>query len=72
MFYAAQGDKAQAETLLRKAVSRPDASLQVRQNLALVLGLQGKMAEAEQIERENLPPKMAQANLDYFKAANAR
>jgi Flp pilus assembly protein TadD len=72
MFYAAQGDKAEAETLLRKAAAEPDATLQVRQNLALVLGLQGKLAEAEKIERENLPPQMAQANLDYFKAAGAR
>jgi Flp pilus assembly protein TadD len=72
MFYAVQGDKTKAETLLRKAVTEPDASLQVRQNLALVLGLQGKLAEAEKIERENLPPQMAQANLDYFKAAGAR
>jgi Flp pilus assembly protein TadD len=72
MFYAAQGDKAQAETLLRKAIAEPDATLQVRQNLALVLGLQGKIAEAEKIEREDLPPQMAQANLDYFKAAAAR
>jgi Flp pilus assembly protein TadD len=72
MFYAAQGDRQRAETLLRKAVARPDASLKVRQNLALVLGLQGKLAEAEQIERENLPPQMAQANLDYLKAVSAR
>jgi Flp pilus assembly protein TadD len=72
MFYAAQGDKGQAETLLRKAVSRADATLQVRQNLALVLGMQGKLAEAEKIEREDLPPQMAQANLDYFKAISAR
>jgi Flp pilus assembly protein TadD len=72
MFYAAQGDKPQAETLLRKAAAEPDATLQVRQNLALVLGLQGKIAEAEKIEREDLPPQMAQANLDYFKAASAR
>ncbi len=72
MFYASQGDKAGAETLLRKAVAEPDATLQVRQNLALVLGLEGKLAEAEKIERENLPPQMAQANLDYFKAAGAR
>jgi Flp pilus assembly protein TadD len=72
MFYAAQGDKAEAETLLRKAVAEPDATLQVRQNLALVLGLQGKLAEAEKIEREDLPPQMAQANLDYFKAAGPR
>jgi len=71
MFYAAQGDKAQAETLLRKAVAKPDVTLQVRQNLALVLGLQGKLAEAEKIEREDLPPQMAQANLDYFRAVSA-
>ena len=71
MFYAAQGDKAEAEILLRKAVAKAGATLQVRQNLALVLGLQGKMAEAEKIEREDLPPQMAQANLDYFKAASA-
>jgi Flp pilus assembly protein TadD len=72
MFYASQGDKTEAETLLRKAVARPDASLQVRQNLALVLGLEGKLDEAGRIERENLPPQMAQANLDYFKAASER
>jgi Flp pilus assembly protein TadD len=72
MFYAVQGDNAQAEALLRKAVAAPDATLQVRQNLALVLGLQGKLAEAEKIEREDLPPQMAQANLDYFKAVSAR
>jgi len=72
MFYASQGDRAQAEALLRKAVAKPDATLQVRQNLALVLGLQGKLAEAEKIEREDLPPRMAEANLDYFKAASAR
>ncbi|HEY4030130.1 MAG TPA: tetratricopeptide repeat protein, partial [Caulobacteraceae bacterium] len=72
MFYAAQGDNAQAETLLRKAVARPDATLKMRQNLALVLGLQGKLAEAEQIERENLPPQIAQANLDYLKASSQR
>jgi len=71
MFYAAQGDKAQAETLLRKAVAEPGSTLQVRQNLALILGLQGKLAEAEKIERDDLPPQMAQANLDYFKAVSA-
>jgi Flp pilus assembly protein TadD len=72
MFFAAQGDQAKAETLLRKAAALPGASLQVRQNLALVLGLQGKLEEAERLERENLPPQMAEANLDYFKAASAR
>ena len=69
MFYAAQGDKAHAEALLRKAVGEPGAGLQVRQNLALVLGLEGKLDEAEQIQRQDLPPQMADNNLAYLKAA---
>jgi Flp pilus assembly protein TadD len=69
MFYAAQGDKAHAETLLRKAAVEPGAGLQVRQNLALVLGLEGKLDEAEQIQRQDLPPQMADNNLAYLKAA---
>lgn len=71
LFYAAQGDRAEAEALLRKAVAQPGATVQVRQNLALVLGLQGKLAEAERIERQDLPPQIAEANLDYLKAAAA-
>ena len=72
MFYAAQGDRPQAETLLRKAVLAPGASVQVRQNLALVLGLEGKFEEAERIQREDLPPQMAENNMAYLKnAANA-
>jgi tetratricopeptide (TPR) repeat protein len=72
MFYAAQGDTARAEALLRKAVVQPGAGLQVRQNLALVLGLQGKLAEAEQLQRQDLPPQMAANNLAYLKAASGR
>jgi Flp pilus assembly protein TadD len=69
MFQASQGDRAKAETLLRKAAAEPGASLQVRQNLALVLGLEGKLDEAEQIQRQDLPPKMADNNLAYLRAA---
>jgi Flp pilus assembly protein TadD len=72
MFQASQGDRAGAETLLRKAVAQPGSSLQVRQNLALVLGLQGKLDEAEQIQRQDLPPQMANNNLAYLKAAAGR
>jgi Flp pilus assembly protein TadD len=71
MFYAAQGDKPQAEALLRQAVAQPDASIQVRQNLALILGLEGKLAESEQIQRQDLPPQMADNNLAYLRAASA-
>ena len=36
---------------------------------ALVLGLEGKLDEAEQIQRQDLPPQMADNNLAYLKAA---
>ncbi len=69
MHFAAKGDRTQAETLLRRAAAAPGATLQVRQNLALVLGLEGKLAEAEQIQRQDLPPELASANMAYLRAA---
>jgi Flp pilus assembly protein TadD len=61
-----QGDFAGAEPLLRTAAAQKGATLQIRQNLALVLGLQGKMAEAEKLLREDLPPAQADANLAWL------
>ncbi|VXC02769.1 tetratricopeptide repeat protein [Brevundimonas sp. G8] len=63
-----QGDAPGAETLLRRAVAQPTASAKVRQNLAMVLGLQGKMGEAEQILRRELPPEQAEQNLQWLRA----
>ena len=60
------GDLAGAEPLLRTAAAQKDATMQVRQNLALVLGLEGKMAEAEKLLREDLPPQQADANLAWL------
>jgi Flp pilus assembly protein TadD len=39
----------------------------VRQNLALVVGLQGRFAEAESIVKADLPPDEAAANVAYLK-----
>ncbi|WP_312148174.1 tetratricopeptide repeat protein [Brevundimonas sp.] len=61
-----QGDAPSAEILLRRAAAQPTATLKVRQNLALSLGLQGKTAEAEQILRRDLPPEVADANLRWL------
>ncbi len=61
-----EGDAPSAEILLRRAVAQPGATLKVRQNLALSLGLQGKTAEAEQILRRDLPPEVADANLRWL------
>ncbi|PQZ83906.1 MULTISPECIES: tetratricopeptide repeat protein [unclassified Brevundimonas] len=61
-----EGDAPSAEILLRRAAAQPGASLKVRQNLALSLGLQGKTAEAEAILRRDLPPEAADANLRWL------
>lgn len=68
--YASAGDHARAEQLLRTAVAQPGAGIQERQNLALVLGLQGRMAEAERLIRQDLPPEVARNNLDYLRSAS--
>jgi len=63
-----EGDAPSAEILLRRAAAQPGAGLQVRQNLALALGLQGKTAEAEAILRRDLPPEAADQNLRWLAA----
>ena len=52
----------------------PDASAdaRVRQNLALVVGLQGRLAEAEQLARQDLPPDQVSNNIAWLKAATER
>jgi Flp pilus assembly protein TadD len=71
MYYAGHGQGPEAERLLRQAAADPAAPMQVRQNLALVLGLQGRLAEAEQLARRDLPPEMVANNLAYLRAATA-
>jgi Flp pilus assembly protein TadD len=69
MYLAVHGDAARAEPLLRKAVAAPGASARERQNLALVLGLEGKFDEAERLARQDLPPDEVQNNLAYLRGA---
>ena len=68
MSWFAAGDAAKAEPLLRQAVAQPGSTLQERQNLALVLGMEGRMPEAEEILRQDLPPDQANENLAWLKA----
>jgi Flp pilus assembly protein TadD len=65
--YALTKDLKRAEATLRQAVARPDAAPKVRQNLALVVGLQGRFAEAETIARADLPADEAAANVSYLR-----
>jgi Flp pilus assembly protein TadD len=65
--YALSKKLAQAEETLRRAVSRPGAARRVRQNLALIVGLEGRFQEAETIARTDLPPEKAAANVAYLR-----
>ena len=65
--YALAKDLPKAEATLRRAVARPGTDPRVRQNLALVVGLQGRFPEAETIARADLPPEEASANVAYLK-----
>lgn len=62
-----RGDAATAEPLLRRAAAQPGASLKVRLNLAMVLGLTGNLTEAEQMLRRDLPPDAADRNLQWLR-----
>jgi Flp pilus assembly protein TadD len=44
----------------------------VRQNLGLVVGLQGRFPEAEAIVKADLPPDEAAANVAYLKQMLSR
>ena len=56
-----------AEETLRQAHASSGADARVRQNLALVVGLQGRFAEAENIVKADLPADEAAANVAYLR-----
>jgi len=71
--YALSRDLKDAEATLRQAVAQQQpVDPRVRQNLALVVGLQGRFSEAEQIARADLPPDQAAANVAYLRKMLAR
>jgi Flp pilus assembly protein TadD len=65
--YALSKDLKRAEETLRRAAARASTDRRVGQNLALVVGLQGRFQEAETIARSDLPPDEAAANVAYLK-----
>jgi Flp pilus assembly protein TadD len=70
--YALSKDLPNAEATLRRAAEHRAVDPRVRQNLALVIGLQGRFAEAEQIASADLPPDQAAANVAYLRKMLAR
>jgi Flp pilus assembly protein TadD len=65
--YALSKDLKKAEATLRRATTQPNGGPRARQNLALVVGLQGRFAEAESIARADLPPDEAAQNVVYLR-----
>src|SRR3979490_3100391 len=61
-----------AEETLRRADSRADAGPRGRQNLGLVVGLEGRFTEAESIVKGDRPPEEAAANVAYLKRLLSR
>jgi Flp pilus assembly protein TadD len=65
--YALSKQLPRAEATLKRAAAGQRVDPRVRQNLALVVGLQGRFAEAESIARADLPPEEASANVAYLR-----
>jgi Flp pilus assembly protein TadD len=68
MSHALEGNLKQAEETLRSAMALPEGKSlpRLRQNLALVVGLQGRFEESRQIASEDLPPAEVEANMAYL------
>jgi Flp pilus assembly protein TadD len=52
-----------ADETLRHAAALPRADVRVRQNFALVLALEGKFGEAEEVSRRDMSPEQAARNV---------
>jgi Flp pilus assembly protein TadD len=61
--YALSKRLPEAEQTLRQAAAQPAADRRVRDNLALVLALQGKFGEAQQVNEHDMSPDAAAANV---------
>jgi Flp pilus assembly protein TadD len=66
--YAMTNELDKAETHLRKAVRMPGATSQIRQNLALVVGLQGRFDESQRLFSAELTPDQVDANMTYIRS----
>jgi Flp pilus assembly protein TadD len=70
--YVLSKDLLTAEETLRRAHSRATADPRMRLNLAFVVGLQGRLAEAETIVKADRPAAEAAADIAYLKRLLSR
>lgn len=66
--FAMTNELDKAEQHLRKAVAMPGATSKIRQNLALVIGLQGRFDEARELFARELPAEQVESNMSYIRA----
>lgn len=66
--YAMTNNLADAEQHLRRAAGMPGATSKIRQNLALVIGLEGRFEEARKLFAAELPPDQVNSNMAYIRS----
>lgn len=69
--YTLEGNPKMAEDLLRRASAGGGAEPKTQQNLALVLGLQGKYDESKKVGAAAASPEVAEANVAFLKELKA-
>jgi len=67
MAQAMMGNPKKAEQILRQASAAPGATPKVRENLALVLGLQGRYDESKSVASSVIDSDAATSNTNYLK-----
>lgn len=65
---AQEGRLDEAVKVMKLATDQPSASAQARQNLALLMALKGDADAAERLARKDLPPAVAEANIEYYRS----
>ena len=66
--FAMTNELDEAERLLHIAVRLPGATSRIRQNLALVIALQGRFDEARTMFAAELPAEQVESNMEYVRA----
>ena len=67
MSYLLSGDLKQAESFFSRAMKSGARDIRIRQNYALAVGLQGRIAEAQKIAREGVSAAAGAQNVAYLK-----
>ncbi len=65
---AQEGQLDEAVATMELAIDSPQAGAQTRQNLALLMALKGDAQAAERLARKDLPPTMADVNIEYYRS----